>query len=202
MSLVQREIGGISLGQPFTPAALLHLGTRANVDQVLSRLARSGFIERLTRGVYVRPEFNRHIGRVRPEAIRIAKAAASSSNQVISITGAEAARRFGLSTQMPVKPVFLTSGKSRFLKVGKTTIELQHAPTRCLALADRPSGEALVALWYLGKRLVTPQTIEQIKRGLPPEEFQVLKSASGVLPSWLSDVLYKYEQNSKTALSA
>ena len=202
MGRVQEEIREIPLGQPFTPSAVVHLGTRANIDQVLSRLVKSGHIERLTRGVYVKPQVSRHIGKVRPEAIKIVQAIASSSNQVISITGAEAARRFGLSTQMPTKPIFLTSGKSRSFKIGKATIELRHAPARYLSFAGRPAGEALVALRYLGKELVTTQTIKQVKKGLGPEEFELLKSPSGSIPSWLGDIIYKCERGVEMTVSA
>ena len=40
---------------PLCPAALLHLGNRAAVDQALSRLARSGELMRICQGVYMRP---------------------------------------------------------------------------------------------------------------------------------------------------
>ena len=40
---------------PLCPAALLHLGNRAAVDQALSRLARSGLLLRICRRVYMRP---------------------------------------------------------------------------------------------------------------------------------------------------
>ena len=40
---------------PLCPAALLHLGNRAAVDQALSRLARAGALMRIFQGVYMRP---------------------------------------------------------------------------------------------------------------------------------------------------
>ena len=42
-------------GEPLCPAALLHFGNRAAVDQALSRLARSGRLMRICQGVYMRP---------------------------------------------------------------------------------------------------------------------------------------------------
>ena len=42
-------------GSLLCPRALLHLGSRAAVDQALSRLARRGQLMRICQGVYVRP---------------------------------------------------------------------------------------------------------------------------------------------------
>ncbi len=42
-------------GAPIAAKSLLHLGTRAAVDQALSRLVRRGRLMRAGRGVYMRP---------------------------------------------------------------------------------------------------------------------------------------------------
>ncbi len=42
-------------GALLSPGALLHLGTRAAIDQALSRLARKGDLLRVCQGLYVRP---------------------------------------------------------------------------------------------------------------------------------------------------
>ena len=42
-------------GTLLCPSALLHLGSRAAVDQALSRLVRKGKLMRVCQGVYVRP---------------------------------------------------------------------------------------------------------------------------------------------------
>lgn len=202
MGQVQREIQETPPGEPFTPSALSHLGTRANIHQVLSRMTKAGQIERITHGVYLKPRTSKYVQKVSPGAEKIAKAVVASSNQVMSISGAEAARMFGLSTQMPTQPVFLTSGSSRVLKIGKSVIQLRHTSARWLALAGRPAGEALVALRYLGRELVTAQTVAKIKKGLAPEEFELLKSPSCKKPAWLNDVIYKYERETELALSA
>ncbi len=60
---------------PLCPAALLHLGNRAAVDQALSRLARLGHLMRICQGVYMRPIETRFGVR----APRVAKAIAALS---------------------------------------------------------------------------------------------------------------------------
>ncbi len=189
---IRQRIQGIPLGEPFTSAEFLECGTRASVDQTLSRLIKSGGIERVARGVFVKPETNRFVGKVMPEPVKVANALAKASGSIIQIQGAEAARRLGLSTQAPLKPGYSTSGPSRVVRLGSMEIKMTHASLSKLALAGRPSGEALAALWYLGKTGVTPSVIRKIRRRLPHEEFEALRSCRK--PSWMSDAFYTAER--------
>jgi len=182
------------LGKPFTPAMLLAYGSRAAVDQVLSRLRKTGFIERIGRGIYVRPEISRFVGKVMPEAAQLAQVMAEQTGAVIAVHGAEAARRLGLTTQMPTQSVFMTSGPSRSLQVGNLQIRLKHVSQRKLALAGRPAGLALSALWYLGPHEVVPETIATLQKQLPEEEFMKLTQSRSTMPAWMSDVFSRYEQ--------
>ncbi|MEK6664703.1 MAG: DUF6088 family protein [Pseudomonadota bacterium] len=195
--LIRTRINETPLGEPFTPAAFLALGTRATVDQTLSRLVKEGFITRVSRGVFVRPTQSRYVGKATPEPSKIAEAIAKTTGATIQVHGAEAARRLALTTQTPTQPVFYTSGPSKRIQVGKLTVTLKHASPRKLALAGRPAGLALAALWYLGKEEVTENVIAKIRKKLSPEEFLALRSATASMPAWMTDALYKYERNTR-----
>lgn len=54
-------------------------------------------------------------------------------------------------------------------------------------------------MWYLGKKKVTPALVEKIRRKLGSSEFEVLKSASGSMPAWMSDAVFR---NQRTAVHA
>ena len=54
-SQIMKHADESSEGTLLCPSALLHLGSRAAVDQALSRLARKGELVRVYQGVYVRP---------------------------------------------------------------------------------------------------------------------------------------------------
>lgn len=195
--LIRTRIKETPLGEPFTPAVFLALGTRATVDQTLSRLVKEGFITRVTRGVFVRPTQSRYVSKATPEPSKIAEAIAKTTGATIQVHGAEAARRLALTTQTPMQPVFHTSGPSKRIRVGKLMITLKHASARKLALAGRPAGLALAALWYLGKEEVTEKVIAKIRQKLSPEEFLALRSATASMPAWMTDALYKYERNAR-----
>lgn len=192
---VQAHIESIPLGEPFTTKAFLSYGARAAIDQALSRLVKQGKIKRITRGVFIRPKENRFVGEIAPEPYKIAKAIAQKNNFMIQMHGAEAIRKFGLSTQVPMQPIFYTNGPSKQLHLGKLKITLKHTTPRKFALANRPAGMALSALWYLGKNEVTLHTIESIRKKLPVEEFKALKEAIPSMPAWMANVIYRYEKH-------
>lgn len=191
--LIRKRIEETPAGEPFTPAAFIECGTRASIDQTLSRLVKAGVIERIARGVFVRSEVSRFVGKVSPSPMKVAETIAKAMGAVVQVHGAEAAQRLELTTQVPTQPVFSTTGPSKRIRVGSMEIRLQHVSPRKLALAGRPAGLALAALWYLGKNEVTPSMIEKIRRKLSASEFEALKSVKGAMPGWMSDAIYRAE---------
>lgn len=181
-------------GEPFSVKELLGLGPRAAVDQALSRMARGGEIERVARGFYARPQVNERLGRTVPvEPEKIVAAIARTSGAQVNVHGAEAARRFGLTTQVPMRQVYTTSGRSRRVKLPTGEVTLVHRAQSQMGLAGTPAGEALSALLYLGKNEVTPGIVKRVRDALGEAEFARLRTAAATtaMPAWLSDGLYE-----------
>ncbi len=164
--------------------SLLHLGTRAGVDQALSRLAERGQLIRAGRGIYLRPVKSR-FGTRAPSVEQAVEALAAQRGEVIVPSGAAAANTLGLSTQVPVRSVYLTSGRSRTLTLGKQNVELRHAPRWQLALANRPAGQAVRALAWLGPEQAE-SALKTLKRKLPNSAFGELVAATPQFPTWLA----------------
>ncbi len=181
---VRTAIRKLPRGRPFTGARFLKYGTRGAVDRTLSRLATDGEIRRVAHGVFVRPKASRFAEIVMPDIHKVVETIAHRNGETIQIHGAEAARRFGLTTQIPTAPVFHTSASSRTIRLGAIAVRMVHTSNRRrLQFAGEPTGVALSALWYLGKSNVTPTTIAIIKAALRPTEFEKLRSAD--LPAWM-----------------
>ena len=88
-------------GAPLTNQVLLRLGSRTAVNKALSHLVNEGVIVRLLPGLFVRPKQNPYVGNVVPEVRVIVDAIAGKTRETIQVHGAEAARRFKLTTQVP-----------------------------------------------------------------------------------------------------
>ena len=191
---IRTGIRRLPSGKPFTSARFFRHGTSGTVNRTLSRLVREGKIQRVSRGVFVRPRKSRFVGTVLPDVQEVVKAVVHSSGETVQVHGAEAARRLRLSTQVPTAPVFHTSASSRTIRTGNIAVRLIHTSNRRrLQFAGETTGLALSALWYLGKENVTLETIAKIESALTPAEFDKLRSAD--MPEWMTRALDAASRN-------
>ncbi len=49
-------------GRPFVGSVFAQVGSRASINKALSRLVQSGTLERVARGVYMRPKTSKYTG--------------------------------------------------------------------------------------------------------------------------------------------
>ena len=181
---ILRYAQGQPEGTPVLAKALLHLGSRAAIDQALSRLVRRGALLRAGRGVYVLPIVSR-FGHRAPSVENTVEGLAAACGERIANSGAMAANVLGLTTQLPVKRVFLTSGRSRTLTLGREHVELRRAPPWQLVLAGRRAGDAIRALAWLGRDKAGTAT-EEVRQRLSEDERRELGKVSAQMPGWLA----------------
>ena len=184
-SQIMSHAAGSPEGTLLCPSALLHLGSRAAVDQALSRLARKGGIMRVCQGVYVRPIQTR-FGPRPPAVEKVVASLSELWGETIVPCGGAAANVLGLTTQVPVRSVYLTSGPNRKLTLSELTVELRHAPRWQLAAPHRPAGEAVRALSWLGPDEVE-DGLDVIGRKLSAEDLQELAASRAVMPAWIAE---------------
>ncbi len=178
------KVQGVPEGTPLVAKELLHLGARAAIDQALSRLARSGQLLRVGRGLYVRPVETR-FGQRPPSVARVLESLASVRGETFAPNAAAAANAFGLTTQVPVRSVFLSSGPKRTFTLGAERVEIRHAPRWQLELPNTRAGQALrVLAWYgkKGKR----EAVRSLKGKLSSAELEELMKARPRLPEWVA----------------
>jgi hypothetical protein len=173
-----------SEGEVLLPKEFLHLASRAAVDQALSRLTREGKLMRVARGTYVAPVVGR-FGERPPSPEKAIQSLAQKSGETVVAHGAAAANALGLTTQVPVREVFLTTGRSRRLRFGARSVELKHAPSWQLALGDTPAGAAVRAIAWLGPSHAG-EGLAKLRKRLAPAEWKTLVAARAALPAWMA----------------
>jgi hypothetical protein len=166
----------------------LALGKRDAVNQALRRLAARGQLVKITRGRYALPVRSRFGTRPpAPEAV-IAQLNQEGAQQLVSSGGA-AANALGLTTQMPVQQTYLSRSRSQKLYVfGKEQVTIRPAAAWNFLLADRPAGQAIRALDWLGPDQASA-ALPTLRRVLPPVEWDALHSVRAELPLWLAELL-------------
>jgi hypothetical protein len=162
----------------------LHLGNRAAVDQALKRLKERNELMSIDRGVYVRPVKTR-FGTRAPAAEKVIERFLATRAETVVPHGAAAANSLGLTTQVPTKLVYLTSGRNRRLRLGAQVIELRHAPQWMLLPLHRAAGEAVRALEWIGEHRAV-EALAKLKPTLAPSTVEELIALRPVLPGWMS----------------
>ena len=171
-------------GGLLSPKEFLHLGSRAAVDKPLSRLAQEGQLMRVSRGTYVAPCQGR-FGARPPSTASVVQAIETSGGETVVATGAAEANALGLTTQVPTREVFFTSGPSRKLQLGNRCVELKHGNRWQLLLGKRPAGRAIRALYWLGPE-AAPAALKQLRTKLSAPEWEAVRSVRALLPSWMA----------------
>lgn len=176
----------------YTAKDFLDIGTRDAVDKALSRLAESKAIQRIGRGLYHIPRTNPKLGiELAPDMDEVAWALARRTGSRIVPSGAVAANSLGLSTQVPAKPVYLTDGRTRSVRVGNTVIVLKHTPPKDLPLGSPKSAMVFQALRHLGRKAVGPEVIARLLRRLSLEERRRLLKDAHHVTDWIAAAVRK-----------
>ena len=189
-------------GKVFTPKDFLDIGSRDAVDQALSRLAKAETVQRLGRGLYCYPKINKRLGiAIPPDVDEIADALARQTGSRIAPSGATAANRLGLSTQVPAKPAYLTDGRSRQVRVGNFVVVVKHVAPKELPVGNRTSATVLQALRHLGKDAVDSTVVSRIRKALSPRNRSQLLQDARYTTDWIADAVRKITEDQARAVS-
>ena len=184
-------IYGHKRGWVFTPGYFKHLGSRESIASALKRHKQSGLIRQLARGLYDYPRTDPELGVMEPSADEVAKALVDRDGTRLQPSGAYAANLLGLSTQVPMKVVYLTDGRSRTVNIGNREIKLKHTAPRNMVTANKVSGLVIQALRHIGKENVDEKVIRTLKKNLGEDDQKQLMKDVRYCPAWIADVLRK-----------
>ena len=140
---------------------------------------------RVCHGIYVLPVETR-FGERAPALDKVLASLSALWGETIVPCGGTAANALGLTTQVPVRSVYLTSGPNRKLTLGELTVELRHAPRWQLAAPDRPAGEALRALSWLGPEEVEAGLETSVASSLPRTSWSWWRCGP-IMPNWIAE---------------
>ncbi len=183
------RIYGHGRGWCFTSNHFRDLGSPEAIRISLYRLEKKGVIRRLAHGLYDYPKKHQTIGLLSPSPERIAQAISERDNVRIQPSGAYAANLLGLTEQVPAKSVFLTDGTGRRLRIGQQEIVFKRTTPQYMAASGKTSGSVIQALRHLGKKQVSKNQIEYLKKALNNTVKTQLKKDRNYAPNWMHPVI-------------
>lgn len=185
MIRITKQLGGD--GAVVTPKDFLDLASRDAVDQSLTRLSKQGDLKRVGRGLYHKPRFNHKLGiSVPPDADSVANAIGRQTGDRVVPSSAVIANRLGISTQIPAKPAYLTTGRSRNIQVGSQTFRFKRVSANRLPNTDTAVGRALQAIDAVGPD-PDQGTLSLIRSTLTIKQRDALLSQARYSVSWIAD---------------
>lgn len=166
----------------------LDLANRDAVDQALRRLSLNGDLKRIGRGLYHRPRTNPRLGiPVPPDPDKVAHAVGRQTGDRVVPSSDVVANQMGLSTQIPAKLVYLTTGRTRNIQVGTQTYHFKRVSVKKLPDIDTAAGRALHALSAVGPN-PDPSVLDTISSSLSPEQRQSLADQARYSVGWVADI--------------
>jgi len=167
---IEKSIQAKPKGFLILPDDFTKVGSAESVRKALQNLKDKDLIKSVAHGIYVRPVLDEYIGEILPTAEEVAKAIARRDKIKLVPTGVYAIHALGLSTQVPLKLVFLTDGAPRIIKVGNRTIKLKKTTPKNLKAKGEISSLVIQALREIGKDMATDEEISIITALLQKED--------------------------------
>lgn len=190
MSEITKRIENMHEGQILFISDFSDLnGNEKVVSRALSAEEKKGNIVRLAKGMYLRPKSTR-FGIVYPSVDEMVKAIAHRDKSKVQPCGMTALNMLGLSTQLPTKYTYLTSGSSRKLKLGDRLIELKRSVPKNFVFKTTLGALLMQALKSLGEKNISKQEIVQIRKLIDNEKrMEHFKLDVLLMPIWMRKLI-------------
>ena len=166
------------------------------IKSILRRLIKKKEIGVLSHDLYFRPAKSRYLPgcQIPPAANLIIKAVAKQTGEIISVHPLVALNQIGLSTQVPARVIYYTTGRSRYIKInGENRIKLVHVASKKIVMPNTVTCHVVTALWYEGKRYLTPCIVKKLHSRLGDKYFNEVLVHVDKMPAWMRKVFIRYQ---------
>lgn len=188
---IEAKIHNSSRGELFFADDFINYGSTDNIRKVLSRLEKENVLERLSYGIYIKPKKDPLLGLIYPSLEEIAKQIAQRDKARITPTGVWALYLLGLTTQVPLKAVYLTDGSQREVKIGSRTIKFKRTAPKIFAIKDELLRLIVQAFREIGQKEVTDDFVKGILPLIYKLDDKVVQSQLRYAPVWIQKLIKK-----------
>lgn len=194
---IRNQIKGDEAGALYFISDFAEHGNDVFISRVLSECVNDGLLLRIANGIYCKPIETR-FGPLFPSVEELVKAIARRDNAQILPTGETAQNQLGLSTQVPMNSVYLTSGSARKLVLRGRTVTLIRSVPRNFACKNDFMAALIQALKSIGKANLTEEHMSTIV-GLLKEHLDDATYADDLktAPIWVRKMLSEIIRNIK-----
>lgn len=159
------------------------------VSKLLSLMVGYNVLERLAKGIYYKPIVTDY-GNVYPSTERIVKSIAEHEHAEILPTGEVALNALGMSTQVPMRAVYLTTGSPRVITIGTKQIQLKRRSPRMYAYKSRLMPILELAMKAKGQANIGDFELSRIRELLQSsDEKDIIYTDLSNAPVWIRKIM-------------
>lgn len=190
LTQIENRISDTAFGQVFIPSDFLDIADTSAVRKALSRLAESGKIRRIIRGVYDRPRFSQLLLEYEaPNMEQVAKAIARNFGWNIVPCGDTALNLLQLSTQVPAVWQYVSDGPYREYTIGNLQLKFKHTSNKDLAGQSYKTALITQALKALGKECIDDAVKEKLSTALTADELVTALAETQHGTVWIYEII-------------
>lgn len=159
------------------------------VGGTLAELTQEGMLVKLAQGIYAKPRRSR-FGLVLPSVDKIAQAIAARDNAEVLPSGMTALNVLGLSTQVPMKYSYLTTGSERIIKLKNQEIRLKRGVPKNFCYETKLIALLVQALKTLKQQNVGEGELQVIRNLISREpDRSALAKDVDMMPVWMKRIV-------------
>lgn len=184
------RIYGNGRGWVFFKNDFADLGQADAIDKALSRLAKAGRIRRVLRGLYDYPKFSAFLKKeLGADVDQVAHALARKFGWDIQVSGNAALNILGLSTQVPTRYIYHSSGASKTYEFDNIILNFKKATLKDMGLKDANSALLVQALKALDKKVLSQAEQQAIADYFPKQQHEKIIKNTRYVTSWVHELI-------------
>lgn len=187
---IKNRILAEKIGAVFVAVDFADITDKTIVNVELTRLESEGFIRRVMRGVYDKPEYNGFLKEyVAPIPDNVAHALARNFGWTIVPCGDTALNLLGLSAQVPAIWAYVSDGTYKEYTYDKTTIRFKRTTNKEVSKLSYKTALVIQALKALGKDKIDDTVLDRLRKLFTDEERQTMLMEAKTATSWIYEYI-------------
>lgn len=190
ISQMSDRINESFIGKAFVVSDFTDIMNYETAKKAIARLEKQGEIRRVLRGVYDKPKYSKLLNEeLLPNPDEIARAIARNFNWTIAPSGNTALNLLGLSTQVPARWEYISTGPYREYEIGNNIITFSHRANKTIEGMSTKTAMVIEAFKAIGKSEIDEKIINKIRNSLSNEEKENLINEGRQTTSWIYDLI-------------
>ena len=193
---IEEEILKMPAGKVFIISDFVDSISYENARKICIRLENEGKIRRILPGIYDKPLYSQILDQeVSPDINAVAEAIARKNNWSIIPSGNVALNLLGISTQVPAKWEYFSSGDTKDYQIGNTSISFTHRADKELNRMSTKTALVIQAIKALGDENVSDEITAKLADKLTNEEKTQLLTEAKPTTAWIYEVIKRVCQS-------